>query len=131
MPIHSILVYLQIFRKAHPWKKAISQHWLCEEMEIWLCNQIAMCSFSRCEQIKRKPNLDLCQLFFYILAWFWGLPMILSNLLHGSNMRHGFVELLAAALLFVNRWHDAFPWLGVSLTRWLPVHLWNKPRAPP
>jgi len=27
-------------------------------MVIWLCNQIAMCSVSRCDQIKRKPNLD-------------------------------------------------------------------------
>lgn len=58
MPIHSILVYLQRCRKAHTSKKLISQQRLYEEMAIWLCNQIAMRSVSRCEQIKRKPNLD-------------------------------------------------------------------------
>lgn len=58
MSIHSILAYLQRCTKSHTWKKLISQQWLCEETVIWLCNQIAMCSVSRCEQIKRKPNLD-------------------------------------------------------------------------
>lgn len=58
MPIHSILVYLQKCRKAHTLKKLISQQRLYEERVIWLCNQIAMRSVSRCEQIKRKPNLD-------------------------------------------------------------------------
>lgn len=58
MPIHSNLVYLQRHRKALAWKKLICQQWLHEETVIWLCNQIAMCSVSRCEQIKRKPNLD-------------------------------------------------------------------------
>lgn len=61
-----------------------------------------------------------------MLACLWGLPMISSNLLGGDNMRHGFVNLPAAALWFANRWHDAFPLLCVIPTRWLPVYLWNK-----
>lgn len=43
--------------------------------------------------------------------------MISSNLLGGDNMRHGFVNLPAAALWFANRWHDAFPLLCVIPTR--------------
>lgn len=74
MPIHSILVYLQRCRKAHTLKKLISGQRLNEEMVIWLCNQIAMRSVSRCEQIKGKPNLDFLPIALLYVCLFLRTP---------------------------------------------------------
>lgn len=114
-------------------EELISQQCLCEEMVIWLCNQIAMCSVSRCEQIKRKPNLDffancsfICLLVFEDSLWFFLICLVVvtcSMVLHTFRLQH-------CGLPTDGMMHFHY---SVSLQQddCLPVNLWNKPKTPP